>query len=67
MRRVQIDIKFFYLDEIDRPTDLNVYADSNDIWETICSGFYELIDTLSREGLIRFPRFGRMEHKWKAF
>ena len=66
MRQFPIDIKFFYLNEANEPSDLRVYADSNDMWATICAGFHELIDTLHREGLIKFVHFGRKEHYWRA-
>lgn len=64
MRQFQIDIKFFYIHEDKDSRDIRVYADSNDAWQTICAGFYELIDTLRREGLMKLPTFGRMEHRW---
>ena len=65
MRKFQLSINLHYLNENDRPTVLNVYADSNNIWETICAGFAELINELQETGNMDLPSFGRRENWWR--
>jgi hypothetical protein len=40
---------------------INVYADSNNIWEAIVAGFHETVEVLKAHGH-RLPIFGRKEH-----
>lgn len=65
MRKFQISINLHYLDEENKTKELSVYANSNNIWETICAGFSELVNTLHSEGQFKLPVFGRKEHWWK--
>lgn len=64
MRKFQIDINLHYLDEANKAKELSIYADSNDIWEAICTGFSELVNTLQSEGQFKLPVLGRKEH-WR--
>ena len=51
MRKFQISIKLQMFDE-NEPKSLSVYADSNNLWETICAAFHELMDGLEAEGYL---------------
>lgn len=64
MRKVQINIKMTMVD--DQAADgkfeeISVYADSNNLWETIVAGFHETIEALRTHGH-RLPVFGAKEH-----
>jgi biotin synthase-related radical SAM superfamily protein len=64
MRKVQINIKMTIVD--DQAADgqfeeVSVYADSNNLWETIVAGFHELVEALKDHGH-RIPVFGAKEH-----
>lgn len=65
MRRFQLDINLFYLSGDNRPIKLNVYNDSNNIWETICAGFSKLISELEDAGGMQLPSFGRKDSRWE--
>lgn len=64
MRKVQISIKMELFD--DQAADgkcekINVYADSNNVWEAIAAGFHEVVEALKANGR-KLPIFGRKEH-----
>lgn len=64
MRKVQISIKMELFD--DQASDgkyekINVYADSNNVWETIVAGFHEVVEALKAHGRA-LPIFGAKEH-----
>ena len=64
MRKVQISIKMELFD--DQASDgkyekINVYADSNNVWETIVAGFHEVVEALKAHGRV-LPIFGAKEH-----
>lgn len=65
MRKFQISIRLHMLTENDESKELSVYADSNNVWETICVGFDELLDALRTEAGLKMPSFGVREHQWK--
>lgn len=65
MRKFQLSINLHYLNEDNRPVVLDVYTDSNNIWETICAGFSELISELENKGAMELPSFGRKENWWR--
>lgn len=65
MRKFQLNISLHYLDEDNRPAIVNVYADSNNVWETICAGFSELINELQATAAMSLPSFGRKENWWR--
>lgn len=51
MRKFQISINLQMFDESE-PKSLSVYVDSNNLWETICGAFHELMDGLEAEGYL---------------
>ena len=64
MRKVQISIKMeLFGDQADdgKHEQISVYADSNNVWETIVAGFHELVEALKANGR-EIPIFGRKEH-----
>ena len=65
MRKFQLSINLHYINEDNRPVVLDVYTDSNNIWETICSGFSELISELQNTGEMKLPSFGTKESRWR--
>lgn len=65
MRQFQLSINLHYLNEDNRPVSLDVYTDSNNIWETICAGFSELIAELQKTGKMELPSFGAKESRWR--
>lgn len=62
MRRYQIEIKMTMLTDEEKIEKLNVYADSNNPWETVCAGFHELVEGLTTEHNMELPSFGVKEH-----
>ena len=67
MRKVQINIKMTMVD--DQAADgkfeeISVYADSNNLWETIVAGFHETVEALKAHGH-KLPIFGAKEHHEK--
>lgn len=69
MRAAQITIKLELVG--DQAQDgkhevVNVYADSNNLWETICMGFHELVEALKEHGR-KLPSFGAKEHHDKQW
>ena len=65
MRKFQLSINLHYINEDNRTVVLDVYTDSNNIWETICSGFSELVSELQRVGQMELPSFGAKESRWR--
>ena len=65
MRKFQLSINLHYINDDNRPVVLDVYTDSNNIWETICSGFSELISELQTTGKMKLPSFGAKESRWR--
>ena len=65
MRKFQLTINLHYLDEDNHPNVLDVYTDGNNIWETICSGFSELLTELQTTGTMKLPSFGARGSKWR--
>lgn len=65
MRKFQISIGLHMLTECGEPKELSVYADSDNIWETICTGFDELLSALRTESGLKLPSFGAREHRLK--
>ena len=68
MRKVQINIKMTLVD--DQAADgkfeeIAVYADSNNLWETIVAGFHEVVEALKAHGH-KLPSFGAKEHYDKS-
>lgn len=64
MRKFQLSINLHYLNEDNRPVVLDVYTDSNNILETICAGFSELVGELQETGEMELPSFGARESRW---
>lgn len=60
MRKFQITINLQMFDE-NKPKELSVYADSNNLWETICAGFGELMSAVEN---VDFAGIARQWH-WK--
>lgn len=65
MRKFQLSINLHYLNNDNRPTVLEVYTDSNNIWETVCSGFSELLSELQKTGKMELPSFGAIDSWWR--
>ena len=64
MRKAQISIKMELVGDQaanGHIEEIRVYADANSIFEAICSGFYELLGALQKQGH-DLPSFGRREH-----
>ena len=64
MRKYQINIRMQLVnDDSDSPglTGVTAYADSNDLWATVCSGFEELIASL-RDAGYTFPTMCARSH-----
>lgn len=65
MRKVQINIVMeFFGDEASngKSEKVSVYADSNNVWETICAGFHELVTVLQEKR--ELPSFGARTSHW---
>lgn len=65
MRQYQITINLHALTDGNQRKEFAVYADSNNLWETISAGFYELLHTIRNEMGVELPVFGRREHYFK--
>lgn len=63
MRKYQIEIKMTMVTEKETVEKINVYADSNNAWETVCAGFHELVDGLQKDHNMELPSFGAKEHR----
>ena len=64
MRKYQINIKMQLVnDDGDSPglTGVTAYADSNDLWATVCTGFDELFESLREAGYV-FPAMSARSH-----
>ena len=61
MRKFQMTINMTIVDQ-SPPIEFSVYADSNNIWETICAGFSELLRDIQLVCGIQLPEFGRKEY-----
>lgn len=57
MRKYQLTIKLDCFHEPGKTETIRVYADANNVWETICAGFHQLIDIIKSNGF-RLPSFG---------
>lgn len=66
MRANQVTIKlerFFDSDKLGvKNLEINVYADSNNVYEALSAGFFEVLKQIQDEGNIELPTFGRREH-----
>ena len=58
MRKFQLSINLLYVDENNSSVVLDVYADGNNIWETICAGFSKLVGELEQTGGMTLPSVG---------
>lgn len=61
MRRFQISINLTAVTDENQLQEYAVYADSNNIWETICAGFSELSKVVQDKMGFVLPSFGRKE------
>lgn len=41
---------------------INVYADSNNVYEALASAYFEVLSQIQDEGNVNLPTFGRREH-----
>lgn len=66
MRENQVTIKLERFGNKDKlgidDLEINVYADSNNVYEALSAGYYEVLKQLQYEGKIDLPTFGRREH-----
>lgn len=66
MRENQVTIKLERFGDKDKlgikDLEINVYADSNNVYEALSAGYYEVLKQLQNEGSIELPTFGRREH-----
>lgn len=65
MRRFQLTVNLYYLDEENHQNVLDIYTDGNNIWETICSGISELLTELQTTGTMQLPSFGARDSHWR--
>ena len=68
MRKYQITIKLSFFDGLRKPTEareLNVYADGNDLWGTICGGFHQLVHALVHTGNLPNEPYVVKQHEWR--
>ena len=61
MRKYQLSMRMQYISEEGDPREFRVYADSNNIWETVCAALEELIGVAKSEMGINLPSFGCCE------